>query len=480
MKPTLAYRPVLRTISRRAAAVGAVILFAGAMALVSPVPAFADHDTPHALCPDPILEGNTGQVGVRMRGHKIERVTFFTQHEGYTAGPEDFQEYHGLVVGEKGGQKTLWAPVVTIEDDLPEHDETFGIGFWDGDNLRGCVVTILDDDAPEITGVQFITEPVDGFAYRAGDGIDFTVDFDSEVEVEGTPMLALFLGDGDDATWRGAEYHSGSGSRQLVFRYRVQTQDFDSDGISVSAGAVADDRTAAYGFSGNIFARGTDAPVNYSHSGLKGDWRQKVDGRPYVQKAEITSSPFNGWDAYRVNEVIEVSLTFDTDVVVEGDVTVDLHLGLQDDNWDEATRKASYLRGSGSDTLVFGYTVRPGDTDTKGVGIIMGAEFDWNESGFDGAGTIKAKGTDVERNPWYLGTGHQPEHKVDTRPPEILSLSFTSRPQVGNAYGVGERVVVEVVFSEPVTPSGDMHLELNVGGGSEASDADTDARGNIQ
>ena len=58
-------------------------------------------------------------------------------------------------------------------------------------------------------------------------------------------------------------------------------------------------------------------------------------------------------------------MTFNTDVVVEGDVSVDLHLGLVDDNWDEAERKATYLRGSGSDTLVFGYTVRSGDMDLR-------------------------------------------------------------------------------------------------------------------
>ena len=402
----------------------AIVLAATTVAIVSPITAYADHNSIYPVCPDPILEGNTGQIGVRKSGHKIVEVTFYTIHEDYTAEPDDFQEYHGFTVEKKGGKKTLWGPIVTNEDTLPEHDETFVIGFWDGDAFQGCVVTILDDDAPEITGAQIISEPVDGYAYRAGDGIDFTVDLDAEVE--GTPLLAIFIGDGDDSTWRGAEYHSGSGSGQLVFRYRVQREDLDTDGVSVSAAAVADDRTPAYGFSGNIFAKGTDVPIDYARDGFKGNLRQKVDGRPYVQSAEITSSPSNGWDAYHANETIEVLLTFDTDVVEEGEVTVDLHLGLVDDNWDEAERKATYLSGSGTDMLVFGYTVRPGDRDSEGVGIIMGAELDWNQSGFGGSGTIKAKGTDVERNPWYLGTGHQPAHKVDTEPPAISSLSVTA------------------------------------------------------
>ena len=73
-------------------------------------------------------------------------------------------------------------------------------------------------------------------------------------------------------------------------------------------------------------AAGTDVPIDYSHSGVEAHWHQKVDGRPYVQSAQVTSSPPDGWDAYRANQTIEVSLAFDTDVVVEGNATIDLYL----------------------------------------------------------------------------------------------------------------------------------------------------------
>ena len=440
------------------------VLATAAIVLESPQPAYADHDDVYAVCPGPIEEGDTGQIGVRKRGHKVERATFFTQHTYYTAGPEDFEEYHGFTVEVKGGRTTLYAPVVTTEDTLPEHDETFAVGFWHDGEVPGCVVTILDDDAPEIIGVRIISKPVDGYAYRAGQSIDIALDLDAEVDVEDTALLALFIGDGDDTTWRGAEYLDGSGTRQIVFRYRVQQEDFDMDGISVGAAAVADDRSAAYGFSGNIHAKGTDVPIDYAHAGVKGDWRQKVDGRPYVQSARVTSSPSDRWEAYRANQTIEVTLTFDRDVVVEGEVTVDLHLGLKDDNWDEATRKATYLRGSGSDTLVFGYTVQPGDMDPEGIRIALGIELGSERTGFDGSGTIKAEGTDIERHPFYRGTGHQPEHKVDTEIPWVSSVSITSQPANGEAYEAGETISVEVLFSEQVIPDGEPQLELEVGG----------------
>ena len=444
------------------AVASAAVLVVATFALVSPIPAYADHNSMYVICPDPIAEGNSGQMGVRRSGYKIKEATFFTDHRYQTAGPDDYVEYHGLKVesNSSGGDRTLRVPVITKEDTLPEHDETFFIGFWDGGMWHACIVTIADDDAPGITVVEITSSPANTMFYRAGESIDIAVNFDQKVEVEGTPMLSLFIGEGNESTWRGADYLSGSGTHSLVFRYRVQPEDLDTDGISVSAAGTAEDKSAAYGFVGNIYAAGTDVPIEYAHPGLRGSWKQSVDGRPYVQEARILSSPADGWDAYSANQVIEFSLRFDTDVVVEGEVLAQLYLGANGRNPEESTRWAGYLRGSGTDTLVFGYTVRPGDMDDQGIMVSMGTD----RSGFGGDGTIKAKGTDVERHPYYLGLGHQPDHKVDTAPPTVSSVSITSRPDQGETYGAGEVISIEVVFSEKVTPYGDLQLELDVGG----------------
>ena len=441
-----------------------LIAIAAHFFLFAPKPARADHSSLYLVCPDPVSEGNTTWMRVRRPGYKIEYAIFFTHHGNYSASPDDFEEYHGLKVESKSGENSLSVPIVTKEDTRPEHDETFAIGFKNDGVWHQCVITIADDDAPAVTGVEISTEPVDGYAYRAGEGIDVTVDFDSKVEVDGTPILSLYIGDGNDSVWRGAEYLTGSGSRHLVFRYRVQPHDRDDDGISVASASVGEDRRPTQGFSGNIYAEGTDVPINYAHSGVKGNWRQKVDGRPYVQSARITTSPGDGWNAYRANQTIEVTLTFDAVVVVEGDVTIDLHVGLEDGNYDEATKKATYMRGSGTDTLVFGYTVRPGDMDPRGVGIAAGMNLDNLKTGFGGSGTIKALGTEVERNPFYRGAGHQPEHQVDTEPPTISSVGITSTSAVGDAYDTGEVISARVSFSERVVASGDPWLELDIGG----------------
>ena len=434
------------------------LLSAAAIPAVMPSTARADHNGMYAVCPDPIAEGNSARMGIRRSGYKVLLAAAFTDHRYYTAESDDYTEYHGERFEQSEG-KTLWFPIETTEDTRPEHDETFAIGFWDGGVWHSCVVTILDDDAPRIVGVDLISSPVDGWAHHAGDAIDVVVRLDTRVEVEGSPTLALFLGEGGASTWRGASYLRGSGTWELLFRYVVQPEDLDLDGISVGAAATADDRTPAYGFAGAINAVGTDVPIDYAHPGIESAWQQRVDGRPYVQSTRIISVPEAGAQAYRANEVIEVAFTFDTRVVVEGDVCATLYVGYDGYHSEGTAREADYRRGSGTDTLVFGYTVRPGDLDPRGIMVALGTD----KTGFCGSGTIKAEGTEVERNPWYRGMGPQSEHRVDTAPPAASAVSILSRPANGEAYAAGETIRVEVAFSEDVTVSGAPYVELDIG-----------------
>ena len=423
-------------------------------------PAYAEHDDKYVVCPAPILEGNTGRMQVRRPGYQWAGVTVFTYSDAYTADGSDFVGYDGVAMESELGSDRLWIPVITHEDSVPEYDETFSIGYWIEGTWHGCVVTILDDDIPEVADVEITSHPALGLAYRIDESVDVTVTFDDTVEVKGKPVLSLYVGDGPN--WRGAEYKSGSGSRYLRFEYRVQLGDRDIDGLTVGAAAVDGDRNPLYGFSGagRITAVGTDVPVAYTHSGVPGSQHHKVDGRPYAKTTGITSAPPDGWDAYRSNQTIEVSMRFDVDVEIEGDIRPWLYVGLDGGNWDEARREARYLRGSGTDTLVFGYTVRPGDMDYQGVMIALGAP----GTGYGGDGTIKARGTDVEWAPHFWGTGHSPDHKVDTAPPTVLSVDIDSQPSSGDAYAAGESIDVVVTFSEKVTIVGDLQLELDVGG----------------
>ena len=85
---------------------------------------------------------------------------------------------------------------------------------------------LVDTTAPTVSSVS-----VSNGTYRKNQNIDISVQFSEKVVVDSsnaTPLISLAVG---NAT-KYAEYHSGSGSSSLVFRYSVSANDNDEDGIS--------------------------------------------------------------------------------------------------------------------------------------------------------------------------------------------------------------------------------------------------------
>lgn len=417
-------------------------------------------------CPDPILEGESATIRVRKPGYEMKWVYAFTylltpEHTNNSSADEsDYEAYHGKKINGKANSNSLYIPVNIKQDDEPEKNESFEVGFWDEDGFYGCEVKIIDDDAPEIVEIQITSKPVRNFTYFADEAIDVTVMFSDPVDADANALLSLFIGDADESSWRGAKYYHGSGTQNLTFRYRVQPADLDPDGVSVAIATMDIDRNPTQGFSGGIYVRGTDIPVDYDHDGIPSHDKHKIDGRPIALNTQIISAPPEPWIAYRANQTIEVGFNYNIDVEVEGYPTIGLYLGWDGTNGDEAWREAKYLSGSGTDTLVFGYTVTPGDNDDRGVAISIGLP----NIGYGGEGTIKARGTDVERSPYYLGSGNQPEHKVDTTPPRIDSVMIESNPKNGEAYDVGETISLRVEFSERIIIAGEPYINVDVGG----------------
>ena len=84
-----------------------------------------------------------------------------------------------------------------------------------------------------------------------------------------------------------------------------------------------------------------------------------MDGRPYVTGVAVVSTPTMG-NTYGRGELFSVALTFSEKVMVKRDGGVDLMLRMESDSTslvadinDSANRFADYVRGSGTDTLVF-------------------------------------------------------------------------------------------------------------------------------
>ena len=75
----------------------------------------------------------------------------------------------------------------------------------------------------------------------------------------------------------------------------------------------------------------------------------------------VTSTPLAATDTYGAGETIEISVTFEE--AVNATTATDFVLSVG------GAKRAPLLRGRGTDTLVFGYTVQAGDSDADGIWI---------------------------------------------------------------------------------------------------------------
>ena len=140
---------------------------------------------------------------------------------------------------------------------------------------------------PTVTAVAFASEPAGGDAYGRGETIEVAVRFDRAVVVDtagGTPSVALTVG----AARREARYLAdtdtllpdGTGSRQLVFGYVVQSTDADGDGVDLVADslmlkggrivAVSDGGAAALGHAALAGGNGQTVVVVINQTSLTG------------------------------------------------------------------------------------------------------------------------------------------------------------------------------------------------------------------
>ena len=94
--------------------------------------------------------------------------------------------------------------------------------------------------APTVTNVDVTSMPASGDIYGTGEMIRFTVTFDQDVTVTGTPEFEFCLGSSSTMSCttgtpppalRSAAYVSGSGTTMLVFSYTVVGGDIDDNGI---------------------------------------------------------------------------------------------------------------------------------------------------------------------------------------------------------------------------------------------------------
>lgn len=347
---------------------------------------------------------------------------------------------------------------ITVAPGVSDPDERNGIlgsgsvVFVQGDNeysVRIAYDALIDQAQHKVDGRAYVksvaitSEPNDGDHYTAGEEILIGLTFDQAVSVEPEAGITIEVGDKK----RRARYHSGSSTDTPVFRYEVHADDVDHDGVSVPW-------QNGFKGSGRVREADTGSKVNERIPKLAHQSSHRVNGvLPTVVASAIVSRPAGG-DVYRFGETIEISLEFDDEVDVVGQPSITMLL----DDSTNTERSAVYNRGSGTDTLVFAYTVQAADLDLDGVAL--------PERDSDGFGPATAHvyqaGTENAVTGHIVGFEDASGHQVDGRP-RVTASAITSTPARGGVYRAGETVSISLTYDRPVVVEGTPSIALQIG-----------------
>ena len=164
---------------------------------------------------------------------------------------------------------------------------------------------------------------------------------------------------------------------------------------------------------------------------------------PTLRTLTITSAPaiHEERQKYGIGEVIKVKASFTEAVIVKEDTTPTLDLQVGDN-----TRELAYKRGSGTNDLIFTYTVQLTDTDRDGISMpSVDAREDDN---IDWHLDIFGVNSRVNPNPSYNGFGNQSSHKVFGRLfPDVVSVRIITEPDANGYHTAGDVITAEFTLS---------------------------------
>ena len=293
--------------------------------------------------------------------------------------------------------------------------------------------------APTTTGVAISSRPANGDTYGLGETIRVTMSFSDAVDVTEAPRLKIDMDAGDwGEKWAG--YESGGGTDSLTFAYTVVEPNDSTQGIAVLANTLE-----ANG--GTIRSAETEADADLSHDGLDHDPDHKVDWRS-VTGIEIVSDPGDD-GTYRVGDVIQVRVTFDTAVEVEGAprLKIDMDPAYWGEQW------ATYDGGSGTNSLTFAYEVVEPNESTQGIAVLA------NTLEANG-GAIRSAAAKARVDLAHAGLNHDPAHKVDWR--SVTGIEIVSDSGDDGTYRLGDVIEVRVTFDEAVEVEGTPRLKIDM------------------
>ena len=280
---------------------------------------------------------------------------------------------------------------------------------------------VIYGSAPSIVSV---TAPSNS-TYKTSQNVDFVVNFSQSVNVTGSPRLELDLG----GTTAYANYVSGSATSNLTFRYVVQANDKDINGLALVSPLALNSGTIADSSLNN-------ASLTFTLPTTTG---VLIDGVDLVIASIVPPAD----KTYAENEAIDFTLNYNNSAIVTGFPRMELTVG-------SSTKYATYFSGSGSSALVFRYVVLNSDLDSDGV-TTVGPSLALN------SGTVKDEFTD-NANLAFVAANY-PNKKVDGIAPYI---SLVTSPPSGS-YLLADNVDFTITTSEIVNVTGFPRINLTVG-----------------
>lgn len=281
--------------------------------------------------------------------------------------------------------------------------------------------------------VVSITPPVDG-TYSNGENLDFSVEFNEVVSVTGSPKMTVDIGGSSfDLT-----YAAGTGTNNLVFRYTLLGGEEDTDGINLTSAAISPGAGSIVDASANL--------ANYDISSIVLNLSNVLVD---AISPTITSITLPADTTYLEGQDLSLTVNFDENVIVTGSPRIAITLT-------SGTIYANYTSGSGSQNLIFTYTVLATDSDLDGISLVTPLDLN--------SGTLK----DINTNDAEL-TYALPNTSgilVDGLDPFVSSITAP----INATYLETNNLDFTLTFNEVVNVTGTPRLSLDIGGSSVFAD----------
>ena len=301
-------------------------------------------------------------------------------------------------------------------------------------------VTLNDTEAPTVTSVT--TTTASGNYNDASPIIPIKITFSENVFVDitnGTPQLTLSIG----GSGYSINYASGDNSSELIFNYTIldghneTNLDYEGTGsLAFNGGTITD-------------AAGNDADLTLPTPGASGSISEnKVIVIDTTQPNVLSVNSAKPDASYRQGEIIDIEIEFTESVDVTGIPQLELEL-------DGNNVLVDYASGSGSNTLVFQYTVGSNensdnlDYSTTGSLTLNGGTIK-DSANNDAARTLPSPGA-------TNSLGANKNIVIDNTVPTVTNITATT---ANGTYRVGTVIPIQVVFSETVIVTGTPQITL--------------------